>query len=332
MTVDARALYVTTMASVRAALAIVLLSVLGLAVPARGALCRGDCNGDGRVAINELVRSVSIAGGEGVIRACPPVDSNSDGEVTIDELVGAVGIALSACPDTVSVYRAPELDAPAGPRQTAGPVFSGAGVLPNGRAVAPAGVQVSLDTFPLNLAFAQAGSTLLLTNDGWGDEEGERGLQVVDLATRESTRVEVPHFFGLAVAPAGERVFVADGDTSKISALHFEDGALVREANPIASINGFPTGMAVSPDGSHLYIVGLTDNAFRSIDLATGDVHAADTSVGNFPYTVILSPMARAHSSPRGESTTALPRIRWCHRCRRWTPTARRDPRSHRSI
>jgi len=163
-------------------------------------------------------------------------------------------------------------------------------VLPNGRAVAPTGVQVALDTFPLNLAFANDGASLLLTNDGWGDEEGERGLQVVDLATRQSTRVEVPHFFGLAVAPTGDRVFVADGDTSKINALKFEGGALMREPTPIASINGFPTGMAVSPDGSHLYVVGLTDNAFHSIDLTTGDVHAADTSVGNFPYTVLLSP------------------------------------------
>src|SRR5262245_3944429 len=78
-------------------------------VPAPAALCRGDCNGDGRVGINELIRAVSIAGGEGVYRSCAPVDTNGDGEVSIDELMGAVGVALSACAETVSVYRAPEL-------------------------------------------------------------------------------------------------------------------------------------------------------------------------------------------------------------------------------
>ena len=301
LTAEALSPYETAVGSRRALVATLLLFICvgAAAVPAPAALCRGDCNGDGRVGINELIRAVSIAGGEGVYRSCAPVDTNGDGEVSIDELMGAVGVALSACAETVSVYRAPELVAPAGPRQTAGPgqtagpALAGVGVLPNGRTVAPLGAQVSLDTFPLNLAFAKDGNTLLLTNDGWGDEEGERGLQVVDLATRQSTRVEVPHFFGLAVAPGGDRVFVADGDSSKIYALRFENGALVREQNPLASIKGYPTGMAVSPDGSHLYVVGLTDNAFHSIDLATGDAHTADSSVGNFPYTLLLSPDGR---------------------------------------
>src|SRR5262249_14198304 len=156
--------------------------------------------------INELVRSVNIASGAMAYRLCPPVDAAGDGEVTIDDLVGAVNVALSACPDTVTMYRAPERDA------AAGPLADGKGVLPNGRTVEPAGEQVGLDTFPLNLAITPDGKYLLLTNDGWGNEEGERGLQLVDLATRHSTRVEVPHFFGLAIAPTGDRVFVTDAD------------------------------------------------------------------------------------------------------------------------
>src|SRR5262245_7463038 len=168
--------YVTDMDRIRVPMAFLLpCAVVALAAPAPAALCRGDCNGDGRVVINELIRAVSIAGGEAAVRLCGPIDTNGDGQVTIDELMGAVGVALGTCPETVSLYRAPELDAPAGPRATAGPAFSGAGVLPNGRAVAPNGVQVALDTFPLNLAFANDGASLLLTNDGWGDEEGERG-------------------------------------------------------------------------------------------------------------------------------------------------------------
>lgn len=265
--------------------ATVLLTVLRLAAPASAALCRGDCNGDGRVTINELVRGVTVALGEGVYRFCPPVDSNGDRQVAINELIGAVSVALSACPDVVTIYRAPELDAPAGPLPAAG-----AGVLPNGRTVSPAGVQIPLDTFPLNLALTPDQRFLLVTNDGWGNEEGERGLQLVDLTARTSTRVEVPHYFGLAVAPSGDRVFVSDADGNAVHALRFEAGALTRETEPVANLApAYPTGLAISPDGSHLYVVGLIDNSFRSIDLASGEMHTADSPVGNFPYTVIIS-------------------------------------------
>ena len=262
---------------------VTLLLLSAFSASAHGALCRGDCNGDGLVGINELVRAVTIASGEGAYRSCPPVDAGGDGEVTIDDLIGAVGVALTACPETISVFRAPELSA------AAGPLADGNGVLPNGRKVTPIGEQVPLDTFPLNLAFTPDGRFLLVTNDGWGDEEGERGLQLVDLTTRTSTRVEVPHFFGLAIAPSGDRVFVADGDSNTIYALRLQDGALVRESTPVAKVGGFPMGLAISPDGSHLYVTDLTDNAFHSIDLASGAVHTADAAVGNFPYTALLS-------------------------------------------
>jgi DNA-binding beta-propeller fold protein YncE len=282
LTGRARPPYCTDMHTLRLTVA-ALLSAFSLAASARAALCPGDCNGDGRVAINELVRGVTIAAGETAYSLCRPLDVNGDGQVSVDELVGAVGNALAECPASVTLFHAPEV---AG---AAGPLGDGRGVLPNGRTVAPAGRQVNLDTFPLNLDFTPDGRSLLVTNDGWGDEEGERGLQLVDLATHQSTRIEVPHFFGLAISPQGDRVFVADGDSNTINALSYQNGTLQREPQALAKLSGFPTALAVSPDGSHLYVIGLTDNSFRSIDLATRTVHSADNPVGNFPYTLILS-------------------------------------------
>jgi DNA-binding beta-propeller fold protein YncE len=269
-----------------ARLALVILTALStLSARVHASLCRGDCNGDGQVVVNELVRGVGVALDTQPLRVCPPIDQNGDGQVTIDDLIGAVGVALSACPDTITAYQAPEHDAAAGPRA------DGTGVLPNGRRVTPAGDQLALDTFPLNLAFTPDGRSLLLTNDGWGDEEGERGLQLVDLASRQSQKVEVPHSFGLVVAPAGDRVFVADGDSNSIYGLHYADGTLTRDAQPLATLAAgtYPTGLTISPDGTHLYVVGLTDNSFHSIDIASGAVHAADAPTGNFPYTVLVS-------------------------------------------
>ncbi len=60
--------------------------------------CRGDCNGDGMVSINELVTGVNIALGNSDVSSCPAFDANGDGEVTIDELIAAVNAALGGCP------------------------------------------------------------------------------------------------------------------------------------------------------------------------------------------------------------------------------------------
>lgn len=59
--------------------------------------CAGDCNGDGTVAINELVVGVNIALGSAAVSTCPAVDGNGDGMATINELVAAVNNALGGC-------------------------------------------------------------------------------------------------------------------------------------------------------------------------------------------------------------------------------------------
>jgi type VI secretion system secreted protein VgrG len=60
--------------------------------------CPGDCNGDGAVAINELVAAVNIALGTNPVETCPAADRSGDGNVTIDEIVPAVTAAAAGCP------------------------------------------------------------------------------------------------------------------------------------------------------------------------------------------------------------------------------------------
>lgn len=67
--------------------------VTGVAAPA----CDGDCNGDGRVVIAELVRAVAIALGLLPVGDCNAADRNSDINVSVGELVGAVANALGTC-------------------------------------------------------------------------------------------------------------------------------------------------------------------------------------------------------------------------------------------
>jgi hypothetical protein len=59
--------------------------------------CAGDCNGDGRVTVDELVRMVNIALGRTNVRACLAGDTDHNGAVAVNEIVAAVNTALSGC-------------------------------------------------------------------------------------------------------------------------------------------------------------------------------------------------------------------------------------------
>lgn len=80
-----------------------LLALLAGA-PRAGAICVGDCDGDGAVAIAELIRAVNLAlNGCGKDDPCPACGYVGCGTVVvcINELVAAVGSALHGCPPPV---------------------------------------------------------------------------------------------------------------------------------------------------------------------------------------------------------------------------------------
>jgi hypothetical protein len=60
--------------------------------------CAGDCNGDGKVSVDELVLGVNIALGDAGMSACANLDVDSSNRVEINELVLAVVDALDGCP------------------------------------------------------------------------------------------------------------------------------------------------------------------------------------------------------------------------------------------
>lgn len=60
--------------------------------------CEGDCDGDLRVVISELILGVNIALGNQPLAGCPAFDTNGDFAVTISEIVTGVRRALDGCP------------------------------------------------------------------------------------------------------------------------------------------------------------------------------------------------------------------------------------------
>jgi hypothetical protein len=59
--------------------------------------CLGDCNGNGTVAIEEILTLVNIALDRAPVGTCEDADANVDGMVTIDEILAAVHNTLAGC-------------------------------------------------------------------------------------------------------------------------------------------------------------------------------------------------------------------------------------------
>jgi hypothetical protein len=75
-----------------------LLAALCLFASRAPAACIGDCDGNGAVAINELVIGVNIGLGLAGVESCPAFDQDGDGTVDIGNVITGVGNGLEGCP------------------------------------------------------------------------------------------------------------------------------------------------------------------------------------------------------------------------------------------
>ncbi len=60
-------------------------------------VCAGDCDGSGQVTIDELIKLVRVALGEGAYSTCVAGDVDASGDIDITDIISAVNIALSGC-------------------------------------------------------------------------------------------------------------------------------------------------------------------------------------------------------------------------------------------
>ena len=61
--------------------------------------CVGDCNGNGVVSVDEITLMVNIAFGDADIEQCLAGDADGDGRIAINELLRAVNNLLAGCPN-----------------------------------------------------------------------------------------------------------------------------------------------------------------------------------------------------------------------------------------
>jgi DNA-binding beta-propeller fold protein YncE len=144
-------------------------------------------------------------------------------------------------------------------------------LLHNQRLIRPAGVQVELGDFPVNLAIDRSGRYAAVLHAGYGRHE----VRIIDLRSKGTAAVQpLPEtFYGLAFSPDGRTLVCSGGSDDVLHVFAFHAGRL--ESRPDVRIapeadRGVAAGVALSPDGNAAVVTLLFNSKLVCVDLATG--------------------------------------------------------------
>ncbi len=222
-----------------------LLATLAAPAPASAA-CIGDCDGDGAVAVNELVLGVTIALGTRPIGDCPVFDGDGSAAVEVYELVGAVGNALAGCPSGVlarasrsSTIAITDDDAwivMTNPDDDSVSIFDAEGLTK--------AVTVRTGGEPSAVVIAPDGATAFVANRADATVVEVRGIRGAG-ATVARTIAVGSEPVGLALSPSGAKLFVAEWAEGRVSVWD------TRSLELLATIDAprQPRGLVVTNDG-----------------------------------------------------------------------------------
>ena len=158
------------------------------------------------------------------------------------------------------------------------PLFAQPGVqpnqnvlLPNGWTLSPAGQQIPLGDFPMNMVLSPDGSRLAITHNGVGRQhirlfDTRKNVQLHDLTLPKL-------WYGLAFSPDGKRLYAAAGTSNAVDVLTIDADTLRRDTvirlgqpwpNPMT-----PSGLALDRSGEHLYVCTREDSALHRCNTRT---------------------------------------------------------------
>ena len=190
-----------------------------------------------------------------------------------------------------------------------GPQPGGETLLPMQWSLKPAGAQIPLGDFPVNIAVHPREPFAAVLHSGYGDHE----IVVVNLETQKIvSRTKIPlGFYGLCFDAEGKRLYASGGETEFVHQYTFSAGRLAEPkdfsaANPPR--DGVVSGMACSRDGKTLFLakpwadqvalVSLDDPAKKSFLALEKD---------SYPYAILPSAdESRLYASLWGKSAVAV--------------------------
>jgi len=183
------------------------------------------------------------------------------------------------------VTTAPWTPKPRGRPHPAAPVLPGAKadgsvLLPNQWSLRPAGKQVPLGDFPVNIAVHPSGKQAAILHAGFGQHE----VVVVTLPDGKlvSRTALDEAFYGIAFSSDGSRLHVSGAGDEVVRVFSFRDGHLAPSAawriRPVKE-RGIVSGIASSPSGDRIYATELYGGRVVGLDGTDGRVLWA-TAVG----------------------------------------------------
>ncbi|MFI5120747.1 MAG: alkaline phosphatase family protein [Thermoanaerobaculia bacterium] len=165
--------------------------------------------------------------------------------------------------------------------------------LPNGRLLTPTGTQTDVSPYPFALALTPDGTRVVVACTGADDQS----LHLLDAASGKLlVKQPLPHsWLGLALSRDGERVYVAGAKGKNVLVYRLERDRFVAE-EPISlkrtedgpKLDATPGGLAISPDGTALWVARILANDVVKIDLATKSI-VATVPAGTHPYRPVFS-------------------------------------------
>jgi YVTN family beta-propeller protein len=178
------------------------------------------------------------------------------------------------------------------PRRLPGMDDGGTVLLPNQWSLKPAGKQIKLGDFPVQIALHPSERWAAVLHAGYGDHE----IVIVDLKReRAVSRVTVSQaFYGICLDREGKQLFASGGEDEIVHRYALADGYLSdhREIRVAEANETFvPAGMATSSDGKKLYVAGAWGHKLAALGLdEPTTIEQLSLGKDSYPYTVLPAP------------------------------------------
>jgi len=156
----------------------------------------------------------------------------------------------------------------------------GSVLLPNQWYLKPAGRQLQLGDFPVNIAVHPKGRYVAILHSGNGPNE----VRVIDLETeKEVFKAALPAaFYGIEFDAAGANLYCSGGPDEVIHAYEFKSGSLENHRTirlRQASERGVPSGLAVNAAGARIFAANVWGHRVTSA-ASTGEAQPVDILLG----------------------------------------------------
>src|SRR5687767_12158781 len=187
---------------------------------------------------------------------------------------------------------------------------SGAGRLPTGARLDPAGVSYDLGSMPLAMVLSPEKDRIIVLLNGWK----EQGIQVVERSSgRVLQTIVLPAvFLGVAFSPDGKSLYVSGGNQDVVYRFDWRGGAATLADSIALAVKAkgkdgtrYPAGIALSPDGRTLYAVENLADSVAVVDLGSRRV-VQRLATEKYPYGVVVGQDGTVYASAWGGWTVSV--------------------------